>query len=874
MKLISFAIVILIATFFVMSGTADATPYVPIEELQQQLENRIDNGTNEVPPLHPGELDEYNYVYEYLQVLDWMTTMQVTEPGEHFGGQREGEQDLDIIETDNTQEAIRDWSRYGNYTGDLDRFHQNIMDAWEYTMNHPAYDEEGGGNPNYYRVHNCGWGLVATMEYTEAYDDEQFLWYGDSCAVYLDTYRLQYGNEFSVNPISSAYGAGALYLYGSWRGNQEMMDAAQEIATEVKDWIENNPDHLTDETWAMSGGTAMWGVVTAQFSDDHEAGQAWLPDYIDIMDVYAGAGNWNNSQTIWYGHAWNAIHEVMEDQESADNALWTVDFLLDQDEIDGDGGVPATEGMYENDQSWTSAYLVWYGIEKLLPEEPLLQDAMASSFVSPGENFPILHGVEQYFAVRVINAGLADLTGITSIVTIGDFTAEATFDLAANRDTVVTLQPAFTYRDVGDVIVTHTVTHAEDMNPDNNSYTHTFSGQFPAIMSGRVFDETTDEGVPAVLELWNEELQPEGPAYTINTDDQGNYEIYFAAGRYDLPIIPQIAPYNPVNWEIIFEEGANQEFNYPVRPAEVLFVSEIPDRHHETFILDALDEIEVDAYYWNVEEMGQPHPYFEPVQTVLWATGNADEGIFIEENHQPLETFLLNGGSVLMTGQGLLNVEDNATVYGGLFGVAATDMDFRPQFVRGSDHPITNRDSLLLFGAGGANNQTTSDALDYLEDALPVLNYSNNDQAAAVAYISPDTDARTLFCGFGVEAINSSAQAFMSRSEFLANTLAWFWGTEVGGASPETLLPAKFTVQTWPNPFNPNLNIEVSVPVKSPLTISIYNMLGQNVQEWNEANVTPGKYMYQWNANAASGFYLVNIHSNERDISKRVLLVK
>lgn len=365
----------LLLIFILFIPDLHAAPYIPIGEIEAQIANSVQIDADgpwrgDQLPQFNRELDERVYLDEYMQILEWQVGMQVDDPGPAFGGQREGELDWNIIQTDNTQEVLRDWAWYARYTGDLERYRENIDASFEYTMNYPAYNEEGGGNPNYYRVHNCGWALVAVMEHIRAYGDSTYLWYGDSCAVYLDSYRLTFNNTFSLNALAAGYGAGALYEYGVWRENQEWIEAAQEIAEDVQAWIESNPNHLSNETWAMSGGTAMWGVVTALFSDDHEAGQEWLPDYVDDLAIYTPEGNWNNSATVWNGHAWAAIYEVLGDQESYDNMLWVTDFLLAQDYEDDDGGIPASEDNYENDQSWTSAYLVWYLLEKLIPPHP------------------------------------------------------------------------------------------------------------------------------------------------------------------------------------------------------------------------------------------------------------------------------------------------------------------------------------------------------------------------------------------------------------------------------------------------------------------------------------------------------------------------
>jgi len=107
-----------------------------------------------VPPQwlpHPESLiygpRRYNYLRQVKKTCDFVASYQVSDSlSSNFGGVIEAEHLPNIIETDNTQEAIWIWSRWYELTG-RDDFHENIRRAWIYVKNNPAF-RENNGDPN------------------------------------------------------------------------------------------------------------------------------------------------------------------------------------------------------------------------------------------------------------------------------------------------------------------------------------------------------------------------------------------------------------------------------------------------------------------------------------------------------------------------------------------------------------------------------------------------------------------------------------------------------------------------------------------------------------------------------------------------------
>ncbi len=300
---------------------------------------------------------------QMLQEAQFLVSLQQLQPGSDFGGMKEGETLLDIIQTDNTTESIWVWSRYRLLTGDT-QFDANIAAAWEYVRTHPAYAEEGGsGSGGYYRVYNCGWAMVAEPMYRAATGDTAFRNYAIQCAQYVMSNPL--GSSNLLTHVQ-AWAAGALYDFGVETGDGAMRASAVAYGEAMRQRIETTPSILSSESWAMAGGAALWGVLRSTFREN-PGGRTWAQTYAPLLDVVDLSGSWRLAHTGWYalGHyeAWKATGDpaFLLDHRTA------YDYLVAADG-DDDGGIPSTDPLaVGTDESWVSNYLAFMGMELVRP---------------------------------------------------------------------------------------------------------------------------------------------------------------------------------------------------------------------------------------------------------------------------------------------------------------------------------------------------------------------------------------------------------------------------------------------------------------------------------------------------------------------------
>jgi len=105
-------------------------------------------------------------------------------------------------------------------------------------------------------------------------------------------------------------------------------------------------------------------------------------------------------------------------------------------------------------------------------------------------------------------------------------------------------------------------------------------------------------------------------------------------------------------------------------------------------------------------------------------------------------------------------------------------------------------------------------------------------------------------------------------------------------ATPETgeessSLPTKFELQqNYPNPFNSTTKIQFSLPDQSKVTLSVMNMLGQEVTRLVDRQMEAGNHSIEWIAETRqgdvlpSGLYFCHLITNHGEATTKMILLK
>jgi ligand-binding sensor domain-containing protein len=98
----------------------------------------------------------------------------------------------------------------------------------------------------------------------------------------------------------------------------------------------------------------------------------------------------------------------------------------------------------------------------------------------------------------------------------------------------------------------------------------------------------------------------------------------------------------------------------------------------------------------------------------------------------------------------------------------------------------------------------------------------------------------------------------------------------IGIKKNQTDVPKEFSLyQNYPNPFNSKTIIEYEIPRSSFIKITIYNMLGKEVENFVNQKQSAGKYRISWDAsNYPSGVYFSRIEAGSFTAVKKMVLIK
>lgn len=791
------------------------------------------------PKIYEPLVDRFNYLYEIKQTADFVARYQIIDSlSPDFGGIIEAEHLPTIIETDNTQEAIWVWSRWYELTG-RDDYQVNIRRAWIYVMRYPAYRE----GPDYYCVWNCGLAFFAETKYRQVYQDSSFLPYTDTCLQYMLNHPLPLTN--SLNAFVTGFAAGMLYQYALERNNLLAKDTALAYGNRVRSWIEADArNRLATGNWAMSGGTALWGICQSIWQEDTLTGKNWIGIYKDSLPFFYPVGQWNNSWNIWLANGYRAAATITHN-----DTFWFLhhlltDTLLLQDR-DDDGGIPATWNEPANyDQTWVSTYLDFMGMDVFVTPTYDLDVGVLNIFEP---NPPPIHLPADTLDLRIIVTNFGrQASGLIPVVTLYQYNGEED-TLFFNAGPLPFLSSETINLSLAQPLLANSLrvksyTTIVDSNPKNDTAKFAIKIYRRCNVTGNILDSISSEPILAKLKayLGTDTI----PFDSAQTDTVGYFQMTLADTIFKISIFPHL-PYPSRDYLMRIYGDTNLIIT--INPADLLLVNDDSLHRYEQYYTTTFDSLGLTYVVWKRGIQGPVPVSLVPrfrANTVVWYTGDAVSNTLDDFDQDSITALLNAGGKLFLTGQNIGQELATTRFYQDVLHARFIQPNQSGYFVFGfrADPLGANFFGTATVGVGGANNQNSRDQIapDSFSHTFLVYDTIAN-QVAGIYYNDLINQSRLIYLGFGFEAINKPATYpnFLTRVQFMGRCLNWLLGiTELATATKP--VPR---VRVFPQPFSKTIHFMIKTETDQKVLIKIYNATGRCIYRITSKNKSKNHHL-------------------------------
>ena len=199
----------------------------------------------------------------------------------------------------------------------------------------------------------------------------------------------------------------------------------------------------------------------------------------------------------------------------------------------------------------------------------------------------------------------------------------------------------------------------------------------------------------------------------------------------------------------------------------------------------------------------------------------------------------------------------------------------------------------IQFSASNINGSFTGSTVDIRYSEIPVM--INNgwtyhwDSIAYCPYLINEDQSKVLSYD-NPESIAYKCEYAMERD--LGGVMIWALGYDVTTNGQELiqsigenylhtemeqkdLVPSQLSLKAYPNPFNQSCKIVVDLSDNEFITINIYDILGNQVDQIANETLYAGQHTFYWNAfGRTSGVYFIKLQNSHSIQTQKIMLMK
>jgi hypothetical protein len=133
-----------------------------------------------------------------------------------------------------------------------------------------------------------------------------------------------------------------------------------------------------------------------------------------------------------------------------------------------------------------------------------------------------------------------------------------------------------------------------------------------------------------------------------------------------------------------------------------------------------------------------------------------------------------------------------------------------------------------------------------------------------------ETEETNIVIGFGSILLQDPLQYNHAAGEIVAKLIT------TGLTETDNKVVTDFKLsQNYPNPFNPETSIKFKIPQTSHIKLTVYDVLGKEVETLMDETLEPGTYNETFNGkNLSSGMYIYRLQTENSNVSGKMLLMK
>jgi len=387
-------------------------------------------------------------------------------------------------------------------------------------------------------------------------------------------------------------------------------------------------------------------------------------------------------------------------------------------------------------------------------------------------------------------------------------------------------------------------------------------------------------------------LRCPGDPYITITDSASNYgsipagqEVHNGSDPFDFSVSSSVPRPYWANFQVHLTSNnygfsAVLDFQLRIGRPALLLVDDDGVSTYDVFYQNDLDAIDVVHDVWDVNALDEiPSAELNRYHYVIWMCGNQSSNTLTANDQNHLTSFLGLGGNrgLLVVGQNIDEDIQASSFYANYLHAQHVEGagHFRLSGVAGD--PISDDTNLMLIGGCGGGNGTQSPSKINAVGGSTVIYTYDTGGNGAVRYAG--TGWKTAYMAFALEAAcpyTVPPPPTVERSVVLSRVLSWF-GMYMDVPEGEPSVPVTFALEgNYPNPFNPTTDIAFRLPAMSKVTLTVFNILGQEVATIIDGQATAaGRHVVNFDGkDLASGIYFYRLSADQNTAIGKMVLLK